>query len=93
MKMGVILDTLCMKYGGINPSPKQVTICASEATPNRRGRSPRSEREAPLPKARATRRIDLAKPQQADCHLFGARVNNFVHQKCNDLGISVFSKV
>ena len=52
-----------------------MTICAGEATTNRRGRSPRSERGAPLPKARATRKIDLAKPQQADCHLFGARVN------------------
>ena len=28
------------------------------------------------PKARATRKIDLAKPQQAKCHPFGARVNN-----------------
>lgn len=60
----------------INPSPKQVTICASERAPNRRGRSPRSEEEHHCQKARATRKIDLAKPQQADWHLFGARVNN-----------------
>ena len=37
--------------------------------------SPRSARGTPLPKARLTRKIDLAKPQPADCHLFGARVN------------------
>jgi competence protein ComEC len=30
-------------------------------------------------KARATRKIDLAKPQQADRHLFGARVNKHRH--------------
>src|SRR5437870_2827415 len=60
----------------INPVLKQVAICASEATQNRTGRSPGSERGAPLPKARATRKIDLAKPEQADCHLFEYRVNN-----------------
>ena len=38
-------------------------------------RSPRSARGTPLPKARLTRKIDLAKPQPADCHFFGARVN------------------
>ena len=62
-------------FQAINPSPKKVKICDSEGKPNQRGQSPRSARGAPLPKARATSKIDLAKPQQADCHLFGARVN------------------
>ena len=44
----------------INGGSKKMTICASEPPPNRRGQSPRSERGAPLPEARATRKIDLA---------------------------------
>ncbi len=36
----------------INPRLKKVTICDSEAKPNRRGQNPRSERGAPLPKGK-----------------------------------------
>ena len=41
-----------------------------------KGHSPALNEEDHCLKARTTRKIDLAKPQQADCHLFGARVNN-----------------
>jgi hypothetical protein len=45
----------------INQSLKKVTRCASEAKPD--------QSEA------FRERIDMAKPQQADCHLFEALVN------------------
>ncbi len=38
-------------------------------------------------KARAMRKIDLAKPQQAECHLFGDWVNNRLNSKRGTLKI------
>lgn len=59
----------------IHPSPNQVTLCASEATPNREGKPSILSEEHHCQKARATRTSDLDKPQQAQSHLIGARVN------------------
>lgn len=51
-----------------------MTICASEAQPDQseaiRMSGVNSNTIGPR------ERIDMAKPQQADCHLFEARVNN-----------------
>ncbi|HNA61816.1 MAG TPA: hypothetical protein PKW79_01930 [Rhabdochlamydiaceae bacterium] len=60
---------LAQKLYSINPALKQVTICDSEAQPN-----PNDKDHSR--KARPRRRDDLAKPQQAHCHLFEGRVNN-----------------
>ncbi len=55
--------------GAINPRGKQVTIGASEASKAFRTSETIAE------KARRERRIDLTKPQQANCHLFVSQVN------------------
>ncbi|MBF8262710.1 MAG: hypothetical protein HW387_375 [Parachlamydiales bacterium] len=57
----------------INLSPKQVTICASEAQPDRSDSVLNDEDHS----QRLGRggRMDMATPQQAGCHPFEARVN------------------
>ena len=57
----------------INRDGKKVTICASEATPDQSeaGRVSGVNSKTIDPRAR----IDMAKPQQADCHFFTAPVN------------------
>ncbi len=58
-------------YLGINPSPQQVTICAARQRQIEEGAALVLSEDHHCPKARATRKIDLAKLQQVDCHLFG----------------------
>ena len=60
----------------ISPSFKQVTKCASEAQQNQSASVLNDEDHSR--EARPRRKIDLAKLQQADCHLFECRVNNQV---------------
>jgi len=57
----------------ITPLIKQVTQGLSEAQPNRSDSDPNDEDHSR--EARPRRRIDMAKPQPADCHLFASRVN------------------
>jgi hypothetical protein len=57
----------------INPAFKQVTKCASEAQQNQSASVLNDEDHSR--EARPRRKIDLAKLQQADCHLFECRVN------------------
>src|ERR1700722_8767803 len=93
-------STILNSDQNINPRLKKVTICASEAKPNRRGKAPVLKEEHHCRRARAaetrespvdfrsakqvngsepgTMKIDLAKPQPADCHLFEARVNKLL---------------
>jgi rfaE bifunctional protein nucleotidyltransferase chain/domain len=67
----------------INPAFKQVTKCASEAQQNQSASVLNDEDHSR--EARPRRKIDLAKLQQADCHLFECRVNNGAHEFCNCL--------
>jgi diaminopimelate epimerase len=71
---------------GINPNPKQVTICAARQRQIEESEALGLNEEHHCQKARATRKIDLAKLQQADCHLFGVRVNKFPFLKCHGSG-------
>jgi hypothetical protein len=63
-----------MNLSLINPAFKQVTKCASEAQQNQSASVLNDEDHSR--EARPRRKIDLAKLQQADCHLFECRVNN-----------------
>src|SRR5579872_4084514 len=65
----------------INPAFKQVTKCASEAQQNQSASVLNDEDHSR--EARPRRKIDLAKLQQADCHLFECRVNKSAFLKAN----------
>ncbi len=65
----------------VNPGGKKGTRCASEAKPDQSISGPNEEAIVEL---WPTKRIDMVKPQQADCHLFTAGVNN-VEETCRYL--------
>ncbi len=62
----------------INPSPKQETICAARQRQIEEGEVLVLNEEHHCQRQGRREKIDLAKPQQADCLLFGARVNKHV---------------
>ncbi len=72
---GFIAATVRFLFVLINPSPKQVTRCVNETQPNLSKAIRVSGGNSNTIGSRA--RIDMAKSQVADCHLFGARVNSF----------------
>ena len=67
-------ETASMALLNINPSLKQMTRCVNETQPDQSEAIRVSGGNSNTIGSRA--RIDMAKSQVADCHLFGARVNN-----------------